>query len=213
MKFNKYAGIGMTMSLLVLGNAYAADTIIASKAYVDSKVSSVDVSSTVNTAINGLSLSTVSESGKPIVSVGQSNGLVSAATGTISSAGLADNAVTTAKITDLNVTTGKLAADSVTSAKIKDGEVGTVDLAANAVTAAKIAAGNKEFAARMLKAGLFDINTGAAPASSVCIQSNPCMLTYYKGADGLMHTRWTPLETDSLTASATGNATDGTPAS
>lgn len=256
MKFNKYAGIGM-MGLLVLGDAYATDTIIASKAYVDSKVSSVDVSGAVATGSNALTIAdstttapsvtavkgaasttvpvsvsngaasitagdnthfitsgavstafdrldatgvdgssgaaTAANRGKPVVAVSQANGLIAAELGQVSEYGLA--------------------ADAVTSAKIKDGEVKTDDLAANAVTAAKIAAGSKDFAARMVKASLFDINTGAAPASTVCIQSNPCMLTYYKGADGLMHTRWTPLDTDTLTASATGNATDGTPAS
>ena len=223
MKFNKYAGIGM-MCLLVLGDAYAADTVIASKAYVDSKVSSVDVSSTVNTAINGLDVPTVSAPGKPIITVGQDNGKVTATTGTITDAGLADNAVTTAKITDLNVTTGKLAADSVTSAKIKDGEVKTADiansnvttdkLADSAVTAAKIAANavnGDKIAAKVVKyqyhmnnESLFDINTGVVPASGVCVENNPCMLTYYK-KDNKVYTRWTPLETDSLSASSTGS--------
>ncbi len=213
MKFNKYAGIGM-MYLLVLGDAYAADTVIASKAYVDSKVSSVDVSSAVNTAINGLDVATVSATGKPIITVGQTDGKVTATTGTITDAGLADNAVITDKIKNLNVTNNKLATDAVTSDKIKDGEVKTDDLAASAVIRAKIAAdavdGTKiaakvvQYAKHMNNESLFDINTGVAPASGVCVENNPCMLTYYK-KDNKVYTRWTPLETDSLSASSTGS--------
>ena len=49
-----------------------------------------------------------------------------------------DDTVTTAKITDLNVTTAKLAADAVTTAKITDLNVTTGKLADNAVTTIKI---------------------------------------------------------------------------
>ncbi len=55
---------------------------------------------------------------------------------------LADNAVTTAKILDANVTANKLATDSVTTAKIADGNVTTAKLDASAVTTAKIADAN-----------------------------------------------------------------------
>lgn len=49
-----------------------------------------------------------------------------------------DDTVTTGKISDLNVTAAKLAADSVTTAKIADLNVTAAKLAANAVTTAKI---------------------------------------------------------------------------
>jgi hypothetical protein len=49
-----------------------------------------------------------------------------------------DNTVTTAKITDLNVTTGKLADSAVTTAKITDLNVTTAKLADLSVTAAKL---------------------------------------------------------------------------
>ena len=54
---------------------------------------------------------------------------------------LANDAVTTAKITDLNVTTGKLAANAVTTAKITDLNVTTGKLADLAVTTGKMAVG------------------------------------------------------------------------
>ena len=52
---------------------------------------------------------------------------------------LLDNAVTTTKIKDANVTAAKLAANAVETAKIKDGAVTSAKLASKTVTAAKIA--------------------------------------------------------------------------
>jgi len=57
----------------------------------------------------------------------------------IPAAGIASDAVTTAKILDANVTAGKLASDAVTTAKILDSNVTTAKIADNAVTQAKMA--------------------------------------------------------------------------
>ena len=57
----------------------------------------------------------------------------------IPAAGIASDAVTTAKILDANVTAGKLATDAVTTAKILDSNVTTAKIADNAVTQAKLA--------------------------------------------------------------------------
>jgi hypothetical protein len=61
------------------------------------------------------------------------------AAGAVTNAKLATDAVETLNIVDLNVTTGKLADDAVTTAKIAAGAVGTTELAADAVTNAKLA--------------------------------------------------------------------------
>ncbi len=62
--------------------------------------------------------------------------------GALTTSNLADSAVTSAKISDGNVSNSDLAASSVTSAKIADGNVSNADLAANSVTSAKMADGN-----------------------------------------------------------------------
>ena len=54
---------------------------------------------------------------------------------------IANGAVTTAKIADVNVTEGKIAANAVTTAKIKDANVTTAKVADGAITTAKIANG------------------------------------------------------------------------
>ena len=234
MKFYKYAGVGMTAWGLMLGGAYADSTIIASKAYVDSKVSGIDVSGAVATGTNALTISdssttapsvtavkgaasttipvtvsngaatitagdnthfitsgavstafdrldatgvdgssdaaTTANRGKPVVAVSQANGLIAAELGQVSENGLA--------------------ADAVTSAKI----------AANAVNGDKIAAKVVKYQYHMNNESLFNINTGIADSTSgACVKDNPCMLTYYKEG-GKVYTRWTPLETDSLSA-------------
>jgi hypothetical protein len=62
-------------------------------------------------------------------------------TGTVSTTMLANNAVTTAKITDANVTTAKIADSAITSAKIADLTIATGDIADSAITSGKIATG------------------------------------------------------------------------
>ena len=66
--------------------------------------------------------------------------------GSITTAKLADKAVTTAKIDDIAVTTAKLADEAVTTAKIDDIAVTTAKLADEAVTADKIASALKSAA-------------------------------------------------------------------
>lgn len=69
------------------------------------------------------------------------NALVNEVNGNLDENNLADNSVTTTKITDLSVTAAKLAADAVETAKIVDLAVTTGKLAAGAVTQAKTSAG------------------------------------------------------------------------
>ena len=57
----------------------------------------------------------------------------------VTTAKLADDAVTTVKIADANVTTAKLADDAVTTVKITDANVTTAKIADDAVTTAKLA--------------------------------------------------------------------------
>jgi hypothetical protein len=64
--------------------------------------------------------------------------------GSVETADIANDAVTTVKINDGNVTTGKIADGAVTNAKIGASAVGTTEIADGAVTAAKIAAGAVE---------------------------------------------------------------------
>ena len=73
------------------------------------------------------------------ISLDTLGGTIAAAdiTGTISTAQIADNAVTTIKITDANVTADKLATNAVTTAKIADGAVTADKLANTAVTPAE----------------------------------------------------------------------------
>jgi hypothetical protein len=58
--------------------------------------------------------------------------------GQLAAAGLASDAVTTAKILDANVTAVKLATDSVTTAKIVDSNVTTAKVADSAITEVKL---------------------------------------------------------------------------
>lgn len=68
--------------------------------------------------------------------------IVNAINGNLDSSNLADNAVSTNKITNLAVTSAKLATDAVATAKIPDNAVTTVKIADSNVTTAKIADAN-----------------------------------------------------------------------
>jgi hypothetical protein len=61
--------------------------------------------------------------------------------GQVPTAGIADSAVTSAKIADGTIVAGDIADGAITSAKILDGTIATGDLADGAVTSAKIADG------------------------------------------------------------------------
>lgn len=235
MKFYKYAGVGMTAWGLMLGGAYADSTIIASKAYVDSKVSGIDVSGAVATGTNALEIADSTTTAPSVTAVKGMRKTGTAANTTdlttrnssnvITSTG-SDTAVpTTALLVDVLQTIDGQNADGATGVsagatadankagmaviaveqtdgrvKATLGTIGTYGLAANAVTAAKIAAKNVQYAKHMNNESLFDINTGIADSTSgACVKDNPCMLTYYKEG-GKVYTRWTPLETDSLSA-------------
>jgi hypothetical protein len=89
-----------------------------------------------NNHIESLRANSATAHGIPLATI-----ILNSDTGTVSTAMLASNAVTTAKITDANVTAAKLASDSVTTAKILDSNVTTAKIADSAVTSAKIADG------------------------------------------------------------------------
>ncbi len=80
--------------------------------------------------INGLDLSAVSESGKPIVSVSQDNGQVAASVGTITTAGIADSAIATSINATGSTSNEKLATETAVRGALdaKQGNLGgTVD--------------------------------------------------------------------------------------
>lgn len=88
--------------------------------------------------------------------------------GTIDALWLPDGIVSTAKIANLAVTLGKLAADSVDASKIVDGSVGTAELANLSVTAGKIA--NDTITAAQIATdavGAAEIAAGAVGASEI----------------------------------------------
>ncbi len=61
--------------------------------------------------------------------------------GTIATADLADNSITSTKISDGAIATGDLADNSITSTKVSDGTIAAADLADNSITSAKIVNG------------------------------------------------------------------------
>lgn len=65
--------------------------------------------------------------------------IIATVNGNLTSANLADNAVTTKKITDFNVTENKIALGAITEAKIADNSISTAKIQDGAVTADKVA--------------------------------------------------------------------------
>ena len=83
----------------------------------------------------------------------------------VGSSELADNAVDTAAIAASAVTNAKIADDAVTAAKIATGAVGTDELAASAVTGAKIA--NSTIAAGKLDTAYVQQGTGTSQLANI----------------------------------------------
>ncbi|WMW77963.1 hypothetical protein RF683_00530 [Flavobacterium sp. 20NA77.7] len=94
----------------------------------------------------------------------------SVAAGAITTAKLANDAVTSAKITDGTIVVGDLADDAVETAKIKDANVTTAKLTDNAVTTAKIADANVTDA--KLDKSNIPLSGFAAAAAAVDLGSN-----------------------------------------
>jgi hypothetical protein len=89
---------------------------------------------------------------------------------TISNTGvltISDNAITTNKIANLNVTNAKLSSDAVTTDKILDGEVKTADIADANVTATKLTAGAGTAGRVGVADALGAITYGNLPAGSI----------------------------------------------
>lgn len=109
----------------------------------------------------------------------------------VTSAMIPDGTIAETDIGTGAVTTNKLGADAVTNAKLAD----------NAVQTENVVDKSLKYQNDMNNPALYDINTGAIPASDVCTKTAPCMLTYYKEG-GYVYTRWTPLDADGLSANA-----------
>lgn len=153
-----------------------ADNSVTSAKVADGTITNADINATASIAVTKLAAGTngqllTTTSGTPtwttptfgsVTSVATGTGLtggpitttgtVSIATGGVTTALLADNSVTSAKIVDATIATAdladgsvstvKLADNSVTSAKIVDGTIATADIADGAITAAKLATGS-----------------------------------------------------------------------
>jgi hypothetical protein len=116
-------------------------------------------------------------------------GSVSLPAGEINTAELADAAVTTIKIADLNVTVGKLAADAVETAKIKDLAVTNAKLAGD-IASTKIAELNAFDTADLAEnaANKYFTDARARAAVSVNDVSGDGSLTYNSGSGVITYT-------------------------
>ena len=134
--------------------------------------------------------SMVAEEGITVDSGGLTvTGSVSLPAGEINTAELADAAVTTIKIADLNVTVGKLAADAVETAKIKDLAVTNDKLAGN-IASTKIAELNAFDTADLAEnaANKYFTDARARAAVSVNDVSGDGSLTYDSGSGVITYT-------------------------
>ena len=131
--------------------------------------------------------------------------------GTIATADLSGGSVTTAKIADLNVTEGKIAANAVTTAKIKDANVTTAKVADGAITSAKIADGTIVDAdiadnAAIAQSKIAGLATSIADAKSAGTAATSALNTYKTSNDAALKAVKTTADT---TAAAVNNATTG----
>lgn len=134
--------------------------------------------------------SLVAEEGLTVDSGGLNiTGSVSLPAGEINTAELADAAVTTIKIADLNVTVGKLAADAVETAKIKDLAVTNAKLAGD-IASTKIAELNAFDTADLAEnaANKYFTDARARAAVSVNDVSGDGSLTYDSGSGVITYT-------------------------
>ena len=134
--------------------------------------------------------SMVAEEGITVDSGGLTvTGSVSLPAGEINTAELADAAVTTIKIADLNVTVGKLAADAVETAKIKDLAVTNAKLAGD-IASTKIAELNAFDTADLAEnaANKYFTDARARAAVSVNDVSGDGSLTYNSGSGVITYT-------------------------
>lgn len=150
-----YIGDGHVVTASIAADAVTgakiADDQIDSEHYVDASIDTAHIANNQVTDAklrDSAALSVIgrssNSSGDPADIAAGSDGHVlrrsgtSIGFGTVAAAGLASDAVETAKIKDLNVTAAKLAANAVETAKIKDANVTAAKIAANAVETAKI---------------------------------------------------------------------------
>ena len=134
--------------------------------------------------------SMVAEEGITVDSGGLTvTGSVSLPAGEINTAELADAAVTTIKIADLNVTVGKLAADAVETAKIKDLAV-TNDKLAGSIASTKIAELNAFDTADLAENATNKYFTDARARAAVSVNdvSGDGSLTYDSGSGVITYT-------------------------
>jgi len=134
--------------------------------------------------------SLVAEEGLTVDSGGLTvTGSVQLPAGEINTAELADAAVTTIKIADLNVTVGKLAADAVETAKIKDLAV-TNDKLAGSIASTKIAELNAFDTADLAENATNKYFTDARARAAVSVNdvSGDGSLTYDSGSGVITYT-------------------------
>src|SRR6056300_120439 len=106
----------------------------------------------------------------------------------IATAGLADNAVTTAKITDANVTLAKMAANSVDSDQYVDGSIDTAHIADDAVTSAKLDT-NIQIAGTLGVTGETTLTTHLNMGDNDIIKlgDSADLQIYFNGSDGVIN--------------------------
>src|SRR6056300_1660986 len=119
----------------------------------------------------------------------------------IATAGLADNAVTTVKITHASVTLAKMAANSIDSDQYVDGSIDTAHIADDAVTSAKLDT-NIQIAGTLGVTGVSSFANGTNSAPSLTFASDTNTGIYRGGTDIL---KFVTAGTDAITIDASQN--------